>query len=175
MKVVNIIKNILLGIFLVAFLTFAIAMTILMLNINDYGQTEFSNSTLIIIREAVSAEPYKKGDLVVVEKRTIDNIEVGEELFIYRTNREGQVNIDIGIVGEVHHEDNAVSFENGSTYAMRFVVGRADKVHEGLGTYLGLIQSRWGFLFLVLVPGYLIFVYQLYALIIEVKYGKNEE
>ena len=36
-------------------------------------------------------------------------------------------------------------------------------------------ESKWGFLFIVLVPCFLIFIYEVYALIIEIKYGAEEE
>ena len=58
---------------------------------------------------------------------------------------------------------------------MDFVVGQNTKTYNEIGKYLAIIESKWGFLFIVLVPCFLIFVYQIYNLIIEIKYNKNDE
>ncbi|HHT38288.1 MAG TPA: hypothetical protein GXZ95_02595 [Mollicutes bacterium] len=174
MKVMKTIKTIFLGILGIAFFAFVITMTVLLLYRNRYGVTKIGETSLVLIKSDVSHEKYKKGNLVLVEEKTLDGIEIGDEVFAYRLSKEGIVSLDIGIVGEKHPEDAAVSFENGSTYAMQFVAGTPTKVYEKLGTYLGIILSTWGFLFMILVPSFLIFIYEIYALVVEIKYGKDE-
>ena len=44
-----------------------------------------------------------------------------------------------------------------------------------VGSVLSLLQSKWGFLFTVLVPCFLIFIYEVYSLIIEIKYGAEPD
>ena len=56
MKVIEKIKKVLLGIVIVVFSCFAIFMTILLLNYNDYGVTEFGDTSLIIIKREISSE-----------------------------------------------------------------------------------------------------------------------
>ena len=58
---------------------------------------------------------------------------------------------------------------------MQFVAGTGEKVYNDIGFYLSIIESRWGFLFLVLVPCFLFFIYEIYALIVEIKYGAEED
>ena len=77
-------------------------------------------------------------------------------------------------IGETE-EDNAITFSNGETYSDEFIIGTGDKIYPNLGTYLGVIESKWGFLFIILVPNFFLFVYQLYSLIVEIKYGKEED
>ena len=179
MKILKFIKNLFIGILAVIFFAFVIAITMVLLNVNKYGVAQFEDTSLIIIRKNISSGNYKKGDLVVVEEKKIDEVKVGDELFTYKVDGDGNVSIDLGIVGEVHDQvddtDDAVTFENGSTYAISFVAGESTKVYNNIGTYLGILQSRWGFLFIVLVPCFLIFIYELYALIVEIKYGKEDE
>jgi hypothetical protein len=174
MKVVDVIKRILIGVVGVIFFVFAIAMTILLLNCNDYGVTKLGTTSLILIREEMSLDKYKKGDLVLVEEKKIDNINVGDEIFTYRLKTKGSVSIEVGTVGEVHPDDDTITFENGDNYTIDFIAGKASKVYSGVGTDLSIIQSKWGFLFIILVPSFLIFIYELYALIVEIKYGKEE-
>ena len=74
MKVLNIIKSIILGILFVVYFTFVIIMTVLLLNFNDYGVTQFGNTSFIIIDDEISNDNYVKGDLVIVEKEKIEKI-----------------------------------------------------------------------------------------------------
>ena len=175
MKILRIIKSVISGILLVIYFVFVIAMTVLLLNFNDYGVTEFGNTSLILINDAISNENYKKGDLVIVKKPKLEDMEVGKELFTYKVDSKGSVSIDLGKIGNIYPEENAIAFENGSNYSMDFVAGVPETKHEKIGTYLSVVESKWGFLFIVLVPSFLIFVYEVYSLIIEIKYGADED
>lgn len=175
MKVLKVIKSIILGILLFVYFSFVIAMTVLLLNFNDYGVTEFGNTSLIIINDEISNENYKKGDLVVVKKEKLEQMEVGQELFTYKVDGQGRVSVDLGKIGNLYPEENAISFENGSNYSMEFIAGTPETKYEDIGTFLSVVESKWGFLFIVLVPSFLIFVYEVYSLIIEIKYGTDED
>lgn len=168
-------KKIIIGIFGVAFFGFALIMTVLLLNFNDFGVTQLDNKSLVIMKDEITSEKYKKGDLVIVEGKKLSEISVGDEIFAYKVDKNGVASIDLGKVGEIYPDEEAISFENGATYAISYVVGKADKTYDNIGTYLSIIESRWGFLFIILVPSFLIFIYEIYALIVEIKYGKEEE
>lgn len=174
MKVLETIKSIFVTILGVIFFLFALSMTLLLLNYNDYGVTQFGDTSLILIKGDVSSENYTKGDLVIVEAKKLKDLEVGDELFTYNVAKDHSVSIDLGIIGEIYTEEDAISFENGSTYSSEFIAGQATKIYHNVGTFISLVTSQWGFLFVVLVPGFLIFIYELYALIVEIKYGDEE-
>ena len=181
MKVLNFIKSLFANILGAVFFVFALCMTVLLLSYNDYGLSEFGNKTLILMTDSIFSYAYDKGDLVVVEKRGItlgngytDVIEVGDEIFAVRVDAYGNAYVEIGTVGKIYKDENAISFENGSTFDIKFVLGEAVDVHPNIGGFLSIVESKWGFLFLVLVPCFLIFIYEIYSLIIEVKYGKEE-
>ena len=175
MKVVEAIKRTVIGIIGTVYFVFALIMTILLLNFNDYGVTQFGNTSLIIINDDVAGEKYDKGSLVLVEGTKIENIKAGEEVFTYRIDSKGIPMIQIGNVGEVYLEDKAIAFENGETYSYEFVAGKPTKTYANLGMALSIIESQWGFLFIVLVPCFLIFIYEIYSLIVEIKYGGEED
>lgn len=174
MKALETIKKIFITIIGVVYFAFALAMTILLLNFNNYGVTQFGDTSFIILKKRVSSEEFKKGDLVIVETVNIEDIQKGETIFTYRVDEKGAAHVELGKVGEIYPDDDAVSFENGNTYSMEFVAGEATKVYPGWGTFLSIVESQWGFLFIVLVPCFLLFIYQVYALIIEIKYGAEE-
>ncbi len=174
-KVLTTIKKVIMTIIGVAYFMFALAMTILLLNYNDYGITQFGSKSLIIINDQIANETYEKGDLVIVNLPKLENMKVGDELFCYRIDSKGIPSLQVGKVGEVYLEERAISYENGETYSYEFIAGKTEEIHEDIGAFLGVVESKWGFLFIVLVPCFLIFIYELYSLIIEIKYGAEED
>lgn len=175
MKALQVLKKIIVGIITVVFFLFAISITILLLNYNKYGVTEMGDTSFILIKEELSSDNYIKGDLVLVKSLKVDKINKGDEIFAYKIDSKGKAHIDLGIVENTYITEDAISFENGSTYSMEFVIGKASKTYTDFGTFLSIIESKWGFLFIILIPSFLIFIYQLYALIVEIKYGNEEE
>ena len=141
---------------------------------NDDGVTEVGDTSIVIIKDKIANENYKKGDIILVEDKPMKSIQVGDELFAYRIDSKGNANIEIGTVGQVHLDSEAITFENGDSYSYEFLIGEGTKTIAGFGTFLGLVESKWGFLFTVLVPSFIFFVYNLYALIVEIKYGDEE-
>ena len=173
-KILQKIKSFIVGLLMFIFFAFALSMTILLLNYNKYGVTQFGNTTLVIINDRISSETFKKGDLVLVESKKLTDLKLGDEIFVYRINEDGSVRVELGKVGQIYLEEDAIAFENGDIFSNQFVIGTSDKIYNEIGTYLAIIESKWGFLFIVLVPCLLIFIYELYALIVEIKYGADE-
>ena len=175
MKVLKVIKRIIISIVLIAFFAFTVTMTILLLNYNKFGVTQFDDTSLLIIKKGFSSETYQKNSLVIVESKEVKDYQLGEEVFVYHLDGHGGVNIELGVVGQVFEEDNAITFSNGNTYSSEFIIGSGEKIYPNIGKYLAVIESKWGFLFIILVPNFFLFVYQLYSLIVEIKYGKEDE
>ena len=174
MKIIQAIKKIIISIVLIAFFAFTITMTVLLLNFNKFGVTQFDETSLLIIKKSFSSETYKRGSLVFVESKNIGDYKEGEEVFVYHLDGHGGVNIQLGIVGQVFPDDDAITFTNGGTYSSEFIMGSGTKIYPNLGRFLSIIESKWGFLFIILVPNFFLFVYQLYSLIVEIKYGKDD-
>lgn len=170
----KIVMKIIVGILAVVYFAFVIVNTVLMLNINRFGTIQFDDRSIITINSELSSDKYKKGDLLIVKKPKIENIKLGDEIFIYKIPKGGAPVIDVGIIGEIYLENKVVSFENGAGYEMDYVIGGTEKVINDIGTYFSIVQSQWGFLFIILIPSFLIFIYELYAIIVEIKYGKVE-
>ena len=174
-KLLETIKKFVIGLIGTVYFIFALIMTILLLNFNDYGVTQFGTKSFVILRDEIASEQYKKGDLVIVESKKIDQYKIGDEVFTYRIDSKGIPSINFGKIGDIYVEDLAIAYENGETYSMEFVAGIGTKSYETLGTVLSIIESQWGFLFIVLVPCFLIFIYEVYSLIVEIKYGAEED
>ena len=175
MKVLKIIKNTIIALVGTVYFVFALAMTVLLLNYNEFGVTQFGSKSLVIINDDIANENYKRGDLAIVEKIKVEKIQIGDEICTYRVDSTGVPHIQIGKVGAVYEKENTITFENGENYGNDFIAGKNTKIYDKLGTALSIIESKWGFLFIVLVPCFLIFIYELYSLIIEIKYGAQED
>ncbi len=174
-KIFNAIKSFVSFVLFVVYFVFALVMTILLLNFNEYGVTQFGDKSFILINGKISNELYKKGDLVIVQSSKIEDYKVGEYIFTYRIGSDRIPTVNVGKVGNVYPEEDAISFENGETYSSEFIAGTMVSQHENVGSILSVIESKWGFLFIVLIPVFLIFIYEVYALIIEIKYGAEED
>ena len=81
MKVLNAIKKFFLGVLTLVFFAYAIVMTFLLLNFNNYGVTEVGDTSIVIIKDKIANENYKKGDIILVEDKPMKSIQVGDELF----------------------------------------------------------------------------------------------
>ena len=173
-KVLGMIKSFIMGVLCCIFFAFAITITILLLNYNKYGLTQFGNTTFVIVSDYITSDTYKKGDLVLVKSEKISDLELGEELFVYRIVNNNKVLVEVGKIGQIYPEEDAIAFENGDIFSNEFIIGRSDEIYNDIGFYLSIVESKWGFLFIVLVPCLLIFIYEVYALIIEIKYGALE-
>lgn len=174
MKAWELIKRIFIGALTFVYFAFALFVTILLLNYNNYGVTQFGDTSVVILKEKVSNADFSKGDVIIVEKYNASEFAKGDTAFTYHIE-ENIPRIEIGKVGDIYIDEKAISFENGDTYSEKFVIGKPEKTFHKVGTFLSIIESKWGFLFIVLVPCFLLFIYQIYALVIEVKYGKDEE
>ena len=175
MKALKVVKKVLLIFIGVVYFAFKLEIKILLLNQNDYGVTEISGNSLVIIDEQISNDKYQKGDLVIVKKTNFSNLNVGDEVFAYRTVNNTSYQVTIGTIGELYPDDEQLAFENGDGFSIDNVLGKATDIYSGIGSFLSVVQSRWGFLFIVLVPCFLIFIYEIYALIVEIKYGAEKE
>lgn len=175
MKVLEAIKNFIIFVVGVAYFAFALFMTVLLLNYNRFNITQFGNDSLVMINENISNEAYQKGDLVIVKKIKFEEMEKGQYLFTYRIDNRRVATIQVGKIGTIYEEEKAITFENGETYSDEFIAGVEVKKYPKIGGVLSVIESKWGFLFIVLVPCFLIFIYEVYSLIIEIKYGATKD
>lgn len=155
----KVISNIIFAIYLII----AIFVTICLLSYNDYKITEFGEYSLLIITDKKMQPEYNKGDLVIVEKS--DEIEAGDKAFYYDTYNQ-QIKVKLGTIDDVEkiNEDqiNYTIDEGEHKISNEYVIGPAEtaSVMPKVGTILKIIESKWGFLFLIVFPALLAFINQ---------------
>lgn len=175
-KVFKIIRNIIFGIFLVAYLSVIICVSTLVLNRNDYGYTEFGNKALLDIKE--DTNNYVKGQLVIVEKRVIDKLKAGDEIFVYQTNQqEKTVKVVSSTIKDVKAEETTpyITLSSDDTsWGQDYIAGEKVKVYNSLGSIVTFAESKWIFFAIFIVPCFFILLYEIYSVIVVIKFDGEE-
>jgi len=171
--------KILLSILLVLYAVVAIFLTACLLNYNKYKITEFGEKSLIIVTDDTLEDKYKKGSLLVVDKSNAENIKSGDEIIFYNTYN-NQISIAIGEVIEkevITDTETTYTVTGNYDISSEYLIGSANdtKVYPVIGSILGILESRIGFLIIIILPITLAFLYEIYVLIVEVKNAKEEE
>ena len=156
----------------------AVFATVCLLSFNKYKVTEFGNYSLVIININNQNDQYKKGDLVIVDKNR--RILTGEDVFFYDIYDQ-RVNISIGEVDaieKVSDTENTYTLKEGERkISGEYVLGSADNTTKFafVGSVLSVLESRWGFLFLIVLPALIAFLYQITVVVSEIKGNKEEK
>lgn len=167
------------GLLQVVIIIYVICITACLLCKNKYGFTEIGDMTLITINEHLAEfiPETKKSDLLLVKKSTKD-INVGDQIYYYATDNNEYIIKTAHVKEEVTSEDDmalyALDDEKESTIATNRVIGKYSTIYNNIGGILDILESRLGFLLLVILPILLIFMYQIYALIMVIKYGEED-
>lgn len=162
----------------VVYASLAIVLTIFLLNYNRYNITEIDGKSLILIRDEELEPAYNKGSLVVVKRNPNKDIKVGDQIFFYDIY-DGTVSINIGTITEIEEvsrKESVFTVEGDYDVPNDDVIGKAETsiVYENVGTYLSILESKYGFLILIIFPMLVFFIYEVYIFIEELKSSKDE-
>lgn len=176
-------KNVLKGLWgfvEVIIIIYVICITAFLLCKNNYGFTQIGDMTFITIdEEAINyLSEAKENDLLLVRADSSD-IEVGDKIYYYDTENSMYV-VKSAHVKTIQTSDSGMGVytlddSEESTIATTRAIGKYSTTYKTIGGILDILQSRLGFLLLVILPILLIFMYQIYALIVVIKYGDEEE
>lgn len=151
----------------------AMFLAICLLNYNDYNITEFKDKSLIIISNDELTPDFSKGDLVIVYKNKTEDIQIGDKIFFYNTS-EDKVSINLEkLVDKKTNGDEEITFIMDEEYEVEYekIIGttKTSKIYPNIGKFLGFLESKYGFLLIIIFPIITIFIYEIYAIIKEVR------
>lgn len=154
----------------------AIAVTVLLLSFNDYNCSQIGGYTVYIVKDDALEPEYEQGSILLVKSTTDKRIEVGDELFFYRIINSSEFEFVSRTLESKTQQGRHVIYnvENGETYDTTYLVGKAEdtKVIGGpAGTILSILESKWGYLFCIVIVSLLLFLQEVFDLVIEIKYG----
>ena len=161
------------GIFICIYLVVVIFTTGFLLNKNDYGVSSFLGKYIIAIDDDSLAPDYKEHSLLVLKPVTNEDINVGDKIFYYDTySTKHQIKFtEVTRKEKVNDSEVTYSLKDNTLVSSQYVLGSEKTVTSlsFLGNILYIVQSKWGFLIIVVFPLFLAFIYEIYAIIKEVK------
>lgn len=157
----------------------AVVTTVCLINYNEYKVTEFGNTTLLIIDSDELNPTYNKNDLVILTKESDGSYNKGDLIFFYKNNKNASDFISEAEIDEVISSTGAESSYNidGINIPYKNIIGKVNgsKRMPFVGLILSIFESRWGFMFLVILPTLFALVYEIYAIVLEVKKETSEK
>lgn len=163
----------------VIIIIYVILITSFILCKNKYGYTQFGDYTLsnVTLLDERNIQDTKKGDLLIVKNS--NDIKVGDLMYYYAAYNDTYI-IKSDVVRNVEEDDYSALYtvgneEDPDTIAGARVLGKYANTYHSIGGVISVIESRLGFLFLVLLPIMVVFIYQVYEFVIILRYEKTEE
>ena len=161
----------------VLIIIYVVLVTMFVLCKNKYGYTQFGDysfANIDLIAEK-NVKDTKKGDLLVVKNS--NDIHKGDLIYYYAVLNDRYI-VRSAVVTDVKEDDYSalytVSLSNTTiNVASSRVLGKYSTVYNNLGSILSVLESRVGFLLLVLLPIMVVFIYQVYEFIIMLKYDET--
>lgn len=166
---------------IVIYAVIAIAVTVLLLSYNDYHCSVLGGYTFVLVTDDELEPNFEQGSLVLVKETKAKNINPGDHVFLYRNITTSQFDIkyaEVMMKDDSKGEYNVQYVLEGNTIIdHKDVIGSTEDmvVVPHLGTILSILESRYGYLFLIVVVSFVAFLYEIYELIMEIKYGEREE
>lgn len=162
----------------VVIIVYAIILTSFILSRNKYGYTQFGDYTFynVSLIGETNIDNVKKGDLLIVKNS--NDINKGDLIYYYAVFDDNYL-IKSDVVLDVKKEDLTALYtvDDGSnlTVSSNKVLGKYSSIYPKWGSVLTVLESRIGFLFLVLLPIIIVFIYQIYEFVIILRYEKVED
>lgn len=169
----KIIKNI----FITIYIILAIFVTISLLSINDYRVPVFGDHTLVAVDKNSETEKTLRGSLAIYENN--NDAEAGDEVLIYNVyeKRIHPTPAEVQSAEDIYGQERTYHLSNGQSISSQFYIGKVDEaiVIPVLGTILSILGSKWGFLFLIILPIFVAFLYEVYTIYEEAQKAKRSE
>lgn len=171
-------KKIIYNIIFAIYAIIAVFTTICLLSYNEYKITELGDKALIIINDDDISPEYNKGDLVIVNKADRKKVKAGDKIFFY--NIEGK-NVNISLASVIDRNvltstETTYTIEGDDILSESSVIGPASTATKiaKIGAVLGVLESKWGFLFLIVLPSLIAFIYEVGVVFSEIRNAKKD-
>ena len=158
----------------VVYAIIAIAVTVLLLSYNDYNNSVIGDYTVYIVKDDSLEPEYKQGSILLIKETNDRNVQVGDKIFMYKVLNSSEYEVvNTTLQGKTQQGNHVVYLvDNDERYANEYFIGKVDDtiVIEGWGYILNLLESRWGYLFCIVVVSLLLFLQEVFELVMEIKY-----
>ena len=163
----------------VVYAIIAITVTVLLLSYNEYNNSQLGGYTVYIVKDDSLEPQYKQGSILLIKSTTDKNVQVGDDLFLYRVLNSKEYEVVYKTLTEKAQQGRHIVYKIGEdeSYASDYFIGKGSEtiVIKGWGYILGLLESRWGYLFCVVIVSLLLFLQEVFELVMEIRYGGGKK
>lgn len=163
------------AILFVIYAIIAITVTVLLLSFNEYNCSEIGGYTVYIASDDSLEPEYDEGSILLIKETSDKHVKEGDQLFFYQViNSQEYEFVSRTLEGKTQQGNHILyQVDNGEIYDSSYFVGKTDDtiVIKGWGWLLSLLESKWGYLFCIVIVSLLLFLQEVFDLIIELKYG----
>ena len=153
----------------------AITVTVLLLSYNDYNISEIGDYTVYIANNDALEPEYDEGSILIIKNTNDKHVQVGDQIFLYKVINSQEFEFVNETLAAKKQQGRHIIYETetGESYSNEYFVGKAEDttVIKGWGTLLSILESRWGYLFCIVIVSLLLFLQEVFDLVIEIKYG----
>ena len=162
-------KKVVLNIFIFLYFILAVLTTYCLLSYNKFNTVELKDKYLLSSNKYLT--DFDSSSLLVVTKDS--SYEVGEDVYYYDVNGSVvTVKMDkIKNIEKVNDEESTIVLANDLTLSSENALGKKSKTttYAFIGAIFSLLTSRWGYLFIIIFPMLIAFIYEIYAIIKEIR------
>lgn len=172
-------KKILGTIFIIIYAIIAITTTILLLSYNEYNCSVLGNYTFYLVKNDELEPDYNEGDLLIIKKTSEKNVHEGDKIFLYKVMSSTDYTVVFDkLEGRTNQGKSSLfSVEENGLFSSQYFIGKeSDTIAiPHLGTILSILESRWGYLCCVVIVSLVLFLEEIFELVMELKYGSITE
>ena len=164
------------AILFVVYSIIAITVTVLLLSFNDYRMSEIGGYTVYIVSDDALEPEYDEGSILLIEETSDKHVNVGDEVFLYKVESSQDFEVvKRTLVNKATQGRHTIYHtDQGETFDSSYFVGKTEEtsiIGKPWGTILSILESKWGYLFCIVIVSLLLFLQEVFDLIIELKYG----
>lgn len=163
----------------VVIIVYVIALTLFVLCKNKYGYTQFGDYSFVTVgmMEEKTIQNVSKGDLLLVKNS--NDIHNGDLIYYYSVINDEYI-VKSGVVSNIIDDNYNSLYTVGTgnqavSVSSNRLLGKYSTTYGTVGSVINILESRIGFLFLVLLPIMVVFIYQLYEFVVILKYDEVDE
>ena len=161
--------EIVIGIVVCIYLAVVVFTTGFLLSKNDYGVSQFLGRNIIVIEDDSLEPDYKEHSLLSLKPVSDADIEVGDKIFYYYDTKHQIKYTEVTRKEKINDSEVTYTLRDNTLVSSEYVLGseKTASTLSILGKILYILQSKWGFLLLVVFPLFLAFIYEIYAIVKE--------
>lgn len=163
-------KKVVINIFIIVYFIITLFVTFSLLSYNDFSVSILNGYSLVTKKNGKSLDCDSSSLLIIKNDK---DVKEGDSVFYYDTY-DASVDVKKGKVEKVeavNENESTITFEDDIVISSEYIIGNEKNTSEYLmiGTLYKLFTSRWGYLFIIIFPMLIAFIYEIYQIIREFK------